>query len=125
MTSSMKWRSSSWLTSIVSVLVILLPFVESAFAVEGGIGRPISGASINEAEINRVIGVIEGIEAGSRNLSIDSPIHRKRMKLTSTSNMSFRFSPSASSPRRSCAGEVSDPRDGFYPCSLRPPCSSY
>ena len=46
---------------------------------------------INEAEINRVIGVIEGIEAASQQPSIDFLIRRKPTKLSSTSSTSFKL----------------------------------
>ena len=76
---------------------------------------------INEAEINRVIGVIEGIEAASQ-----QPFNRfSDTSETHEVELNFQYVIQASLHRRlahggSCAGEVSDSRHGFYSRSLRP-----
>jgi hypothetical protein len=63
---------------------------------------------IDAAAINKIIDVIEDIEAVTKEPLIDSPIHRKPMRLSSTSDTSFRFAFIGVSPRGSCAGEVSN-----------------
>ena len=41
---------------------------------------------IEEAAINKIISVIEDLEGATQEPLIDSPIHRKSMKLSSTSD---------------------------------------
>ena len=76
---------------------------------------------INEAEVNRVIGVIEGIEAASQ-----QPFNRfSDTSETHEVELNFHYVIQASLHRRlshkgSCTGEIGDSRHRFYYSSLRP-----
>ena len=76
---------------------------------------------INEAAINKVIGVIEGLEAATQ-----EPFNRfSDTTETHEVELNFKYVIQVSLHRRlvpqgSCAGEVSHSRHRFHPCSLRP-----